>query len=383
MPYLSNLIQQPEARTRRVRRIGSEEEVRIRTGYNITTHFRFDQARLQRVDVAQNSERLAEIEYAPAATIWRINRGWRRGGGREGFFLDRASYDWVGQPDGRDQAEMDPSAPAPISAVMPFVRETRNLLLFRIDVKPDDQEQVLNSLLYAIKLGMQLEFQVESQELAAELIGEGDHRRLMFFEAAEGGIGVCEQILDGNGLARVAARALKICHFDENGEEIRDRCSAACYKCLLAYENQWVHHLLDRRVIRDHLMRLANSALSPKMVGRDRREHFEHLLRLVDPHSRLERDFLEYLFENRLKLPDRAHHRPCTAVYAEPDFYYDSTRACVFIDGSVHNRPDVRARDELARVQLEDRGYRVIRISKELRDGIVQWPQVFGSLSKL
>ena len=380
-PYLAQLIPQPEARTRRVRRIGSEEEVRVRTGYKITTHFRFDPTRLERVGVVQGSEQMAVIEYASAATIWRINRGWRRSDDRDGFFLDPLTYDWIGQPGGLDQQDLDPSAPAPVSGVMPFVRETRNLLLLGIDVESDDKEKVLQTLLYAIKLGIQLEFQVESRELASELIGEDDYRRLMFFEAAEGGIGVCEQILSGNGLARVAARALQICHFDENGEEATGEvCSAACYRCLLAYENQWVHHLLDRRVIREHLLRLADSALVPQVSDRDRRAHFEHLLRLVDSRSRLERNFLEYLFENHLKLPNRAHFRPCKDIYAEPDFYYESSHACIFVDGSVHERADVKERDQHVREQLEDRGFRVIAIGPNLRASIETWPQVFGSL---
>ena len=379
-PFLSNLILQPEARTRRVRRIGSEEEVRFRTGYDITTHFRFNKAGAERVTVEHRSGKLAEIQFASAAQIWRINRGWRRGGNRQGFFLDPSSYEWVGQPDERGNAEFDPSAPTPISSVMPFVRETRNLLLVRPEFESGVNEQVLNSLLYALKIGMQLEYQVESQELAAELIGKGDQRQMLFFEAAEGGVGLCEQLIDGNGLARVAARALAVCHFTANGKESGDGCSAACYRCLLTYENQWVHNILDRHVIREHLVRLAGSSLVPQAPGRDRSEHFNHLLGLADPHSRLEREFLQFLFDNQLRLPDRAQSRPCKDVYAQPDFFYESDHACVFIDGIAHDSKAAKERDKFVRAQLEDRGYRVIAIGSDLREAISLWPQIFGSL---
>jgi hypothetical protein len=81
---------------------------------------------------------------------------------------------------------------------MPFVRENRNLLLVRPESLPDDpreQERFLYSLLYALKQGIEHEFDVEPGEMAAELIGDGEHRHLMFFETAEGGVGAAERLL--------------------------------------------------------------------------------------------------------------------------------------------------------------------------------------------
>src|ERR1700757_655154 len=68
---------------------------------------------------------------------------------------------------------------------------------------------------YSLQRGMQLLFQVEQQEIALEQIGEHDNRRLLFWEAAEGGNGIWQRLIeDPNALAKVAEKALDICHFE-------------------------------------------------------------------------------------------------------------------------------------------------------------------------
>ena len=52
--------------------------------------------------------------------------------------------------------------------------------------------------------------QLEQQELSSELLGEGVRRRIMFWEAAEGGAGVLRRLAEEpDALARVARAALE------------------------------------------------------------------------------------------------------------------------------------------------------------------------------
>lgn len=102
---------------------------------------------------------------------------------------------------------------------------------------------------------------MEEQEIATELIGEGEHRHLMFWEAAEDGTGVWERLIEEPGaIAEMAKRALSICHYDpdnERGEKNeKESCIAVCYECLLSYTNQPRHRLIDWRLIRDFLYQL-------------------------------------------------------------------------------------------------------------------------------
>jgi len=56
---------------------------------------------------------------------------------------------------------------------------------------------------------------VEENEVAVELIGEGEQQRLLLWEGAEGGTGVWKRILgDPGAFADVAREALRVCHVD-------------------------------------------------------------------------------------------------------------------------------------------------------------------------
>ena len=220
----------------------------------------------------------------------------------------------------------------------------------------------------------------EERELAAELIGEGELRRLMFFESAEGGIGVCEQLLEPDGFARAAARALELCHFDADGQESSPGDStAACYDCLLAYENQPVHHLLDRRLVRDLLLRLSRARVTSGGIGESREEQYQRLRSTADPASSLEREFLDFLYEQELRLPDQAQYRPSDEVHVQPDFYYEATHTCVFIDGAVHDQPSVQEADRMAREALANRGFGVVEVRPPFETAVAQRPDVFGA----
>ena len=381
---LPQLLPQPPARTRARQRIRSDEEERLRTGYRVSTYFRYGAGTVDRAVASDDSGDVVAMEFAPAAQIWRVNHGWRQADSPEGFVLDAATQRWMRSPRIHDDDDAQPDARQPISQVKPFVRENRNLLLVSVadDGSADERGRVLVSLLHALKRGIQLAYQVEERELAAELIGEGDHRKLMLFEAAEGGIGVCEQLLERDGLARAAEQALVLCHYAEDSEQDEGECSAACYQCLLAYENQRDHHLLDRRVIRELLTRLARSQVRGNAGTENREAKYRRLEAVLDPASELERRFLDYLYEHDLRLPDRAQHRPCDDLHVQPDFYYDESRACIFVDGAAHNEPSVRAADHANREALANRGYRVIAVGSDIEAAVRKREDIFGPRSR-
>ena len=92
--YPQRLLEQPPVLTRSIERILSDEEERIRSGYNVTTHFHFDSPSKVKRAIAQKGETpLLEITYAPATQLWRINHGWRRSPDN-GFTIDAHSGRW-------------------------------------------------------------------------------------------------------------------------------------------------------------------------------------------------------------------------------------------------------------------------------------------------
>ena len=144
--------------------------------------------------------------------------------------------------------------------VIPYVADRRNSLIFNL--KKECAPAVIASLQAALKRAIEVKFQLESMELAAEPLPNKEERRsILFFEAAEGGAGVLRRLLEvPENLAQVAKVALEICHFDPStGEDLRrspgakEDCEAACYDCLMNYGNQMDHEILDRQLIRDIL----------------------------------------------------------------------------------------------------------------------------------
>jgi very-short-patch-repair endonuclease len=69
-------------------------------------------------------------------------------------------------------------------------------------------------------------------------------------------------------------------------------------------------------------------------------------------------------------------------VQLQPDFYYDESRACIFVDGAAHNEPSVRAADHANREALANRGYRVIAVGPDIDAAGREREDIFGPRSR-
>ncbi|HET7092290.1 MAG TPA: DUF1998 domain-containing protein, partial [Thermomicrobiales bacterium] len=375
--YFPNLFKLQNVSTKRIERITSDEEERQRQGYQLLTAFRFADAADGRLDVIPaafvtvDGDALAHAAYAPAATLWRINLGWvrRKDPNVDGFLLDMERATWASQkeeePDGAD-AGPDSTVAAPRrQRVVPFVEDTRNALLLTPDM-PIDRAAAFVSLQYALKRGIEARYQLEGNELAAELLPSGDvPTSILFYEASEGGAGVLTRLVDEPAaLAAVARAALEVCHFDpDTGEDRRhapdtlEDCEAACYNCLLDYTNQRQHPLLDRQLVKPLLLQLRQAAGERGQGGQSRETQRDRLLAMAE--SELERRFVRWLDDGGYRLPDRAQPQ-LTDYGARPDFFYDDPQACVYVDGPYHDFADRQARDAQVTSRLEDGGYEVV-----------------------
>ena len=387
--FPQRLLAQPMVRARSSERISSEEEERVRSGYHVTTHFNLTEGRSQRAVVrSTGGDRILDVLYAPSARLWRINHGWKRSE-HAGFVIDPRTGNWGNRNKGNDSEE-DPAVPDPLTGVKPYVQDFRNILLLKLCWN-DSSHDFQTTLLHAIKRAVQFVYQVEDQEIGAELIGQGEHRRMLFWEAAEGGIGVWERLVsETRAFTEVARKALQFCHFEDppggtNSDTTRtEACAVACYECLLTYSNQLEHRHIDRRLIRDYL-RLLASATTISAQAKNRDEEFQRLEGLVDPNSSLERKFLRFLCDNGLRLPDGAQNRPVPEVHVQPDFYYNRENrpgVCVFVDGPHHDAPEQQTQDSLVRNQLQDYGYRVIaiRYDRSFAEQVQEHSDVFGAM---
>lgn len=379
---LVTMLDMPNVRMLRRGRITADEEERRRRGYELETFFQFAPEasghRIQQADVMVKDTEVLRLTYAPAATVLRLNRGWR-GPGATGFLVDFESGEVLssGEQKGKRSGRRQGVEPKPVALA---VTSTQNLMLLRpVLVEWREDPTLMATLQYALKRGLEESFQLEENELAAERIGDGDHRSIMFYEVSEGGAGVLRRLVEEpNALAEVARRALEICHFDPDGNDLKPDCHAACYECLLSFSNQHEALLLNRHKLREALVELSESRTDLRVRGRSRKEHLAWLRSLTDSRSELERRFLTFLEKHGCRLPHDAQKR-ISEVPCIPDFFY-APNVCVFCDGSVHDEPAQAEQDRKLRSELIRRGYRVIiiRYDRDLSEQVKQYPEVFG-----
>jgi hypothetical protein len=375
-----NLLDMPNARTIRRERITCDEEERVRRGYDTSTHFRFagiagGRPRTVEATIGKDPEQpLMRVAYAPQATLYRVNHGWKRQAG--GFTVNLTN----------GEIKSAPSEPEDQPGLRLVVSDTENILLIYPPPEIQQDDRAVATLQFALQRGMEQQFQVEEAELASERVGSGDKRAILYWEAAEGGVGVLRRLVEEPNLfAAVAAAALDRLHFDAStGDDKNAQCIKACYDCVLSYSNQPDHRLLNRHLVRDILLDLIQSTTTRRHGGRDYEAHYVWLKNLTDSRSALERQFIDRLYKTRRDLPD-AGQKALADVNTIPDFYYTGSHACIYCDGSVHDDPAQTAKDDTIRRQLRDHGYRVIviRYDKDLEQQLAAYPDLFGTGKKI
>lgn len=363
---LHNLFRMQNVSTQRRARISSDEEERLRQGYELITGVRFDeQSSGVQTAVTKDStgNPLWRLAYGDTATIWRINLGWsrRKNKAEHGFWLDTERGYWQRNEIDPNDVEESPEAASKMR-VIPYVADSKNALL--LEPAALLEPEVMASFQAVLQKAIQAVYQLEDNELAVEPLPNRDTRTLiLLYEATEGGAGVLRQLLENpRALGEVAREALQICHFDpDTGEDkrqaphAREECEAACYDCLLSYYNQMEHRELDRHLLRDHLLALRDSLTTSSPVATSRSEHLRQLRNLTS--SELERDWLEMLEQHNLRLPDKAQHLIADAG-VRPDFFYDvnGVKVAIFVDGPHHDDAAQKATDAANDEKLWSRG---------------------------
>lgn len=392
---IDSLLRLQNVATKRRDRISSDEEERLRMGYELRTGLRFKEvgglAHYQVAEVSGSTSPSCNLTYGDAATIWRINLGWRRRAHRDqhGFVLDIEKGYWQRSdqlPDDEDPA--DPLG-ARTQRVVPYVEDRRNCLILEPDVQLDAGEMA--SLQAGLKKAIQTIYQLEDNELAAEpLPSVNDRKRILFFESAEGGAGVLRRVLEsGESLAVIAEEVLRLCHFDPaSGEDLRrapgatEDCEAACYDCLMSYSNQRDHELLDRKKIRDFLLDLKKGRVKASPGFKAFSAHLEALKTHCD--SQLEQSWLDYLAARGLRLPTTAQkfYDQCST---RPDFVYEKQHTAIYIDGPPHDFPDRQQRDREKTAAMEDLGITVLRFHHEAQwdETLAAHPHIFGVIREV
>jgi hypothetical protein len=376
--------------TKPVERISANDEERQRQGFDIITTYRFlpgtgGAPDKQVAKVTLGDETVANLTYSPAASLWRINRGWKRRKDKKqlGFYINPLTGLWSkqdeaegsSQGDDQESAEDTASAKTASQRIVPFVEDHRNILILTPDMM---HQAAMATIQAAIKRGIEQTFQIESSELVVEGLPTPQERRsLLLYEAAEGGAGVLNRLAtDRTQLAQVARLALSVMHYEMpegsfTKDDLKDtagaqagekalHCEAGCYQCLLSYYNQPDHEIIDRRnaAALSFLVSLANGTVEPF--------HLE-VPGQKNPTDGSPDSITQWLAEiTRLGLrqPDKLA-LPINGDEATADAAYQAARVLIFLS------PPTAATIAYA----QDRGYTVIVFPPDM----MSWPAIFSS----
>jgi superfamily II DNA or RNA helicase len=347
--HLHHLMEMAESRAEEVDRISCEEEERVSRGYEIKTYFSVDGGNLdcvRKAVIRSNESTLLNLRYIPAARLVHVNDQWRSQR-TQGFPMGLVSGDWRSSMPGKG---------ANVREQFELVKLWTSNVADALYVEPIPalglQSEGVITLQHALKRAIERVFQVEPNEIGAVAVGDPDAPNILLYEAAEGSLGILSQFVDSVEIFHnVIEQAIDLCRYDDESYK-----GPASYDDLLSYYNQRDHKIIDRHLIKDALEKLRIGTIerqeNPKFKSYE--DHYQAMLRALDPSSSTERKFLEYLYEHSLRLPDAAQKR-VEGLYVQPDFYYES-RIWVFCDGTPHDEPAVREDDEVKRQAIIARG---------------------------
>ncbi|MEX0684367.1 MAG: DEAD/DEAH box helicase [Balneolales bacterium] len=366
--FHSELLAMSESHAEHRERITCEEEERVRQGYNIETYFSVqDLSQVKKATLTVDNEPYLRLQFAPAADLVYINKGWRRNA-EEGFPLGLTSGQWKRSASQESTEE--------VKLVKLFTNNVEDALYIEPVSSLALEKDGIITLKYALKRAIERIFQVEPSEIGVETMGENESPNILIYEAAEGSLGILSQLVtDPSKFKEVIDMAEQVCRFeDEPDESIK-----ATYDDLLDFYNQREHLLIDRFLIKDSLQKLkyCHLEVQSNSIYKSYDHQYKCLVEEFDTNSSTEKKFLDYLYKNNIRLPDTAQEI-IDGVYTKPDFTY-KPNYIVFCDGTPHDDPDIKKNDRNIRESLKQAGYEVVvyYYRDSLDDLVKKWPEIF------
>jgi superfamily II DNA/RNA helicase len=350
-------------------KITCQEEERSRKFYQLKTFFSSDDTRAMSMCELKtsNGTHLANIRYIPSCRLTYILES-KNDNNANGFAFDTKTGDWVSTDRMAvytQRQQQHPEEPSNIKYVKLFTETTANAIYIQpLEALSLGDKGAVRTFLYAFKQAIEDVFQIEGSEIGADVMGEEKVPNVLIYENAEGSLGILGRLVsEPASYHAVVKRAYEICYGKSTplSDEERAKLIPADYTNLLNYYNQPFHQLIDVRKIYNTLCIMLSADIEMRTAGQHQSydKQYEALEEARDHNSSTEYEFLKFLYEHKLRLPDKAQPMFPEQYYVQPDFMYGD-RIVVFCDGTPHDRPEVQADDQNKREVLEDAGYVVI-----------------------
>lgn len=360
-----NAIEFPDMYASKRQRITSDEEERLRLGYDIVLYYQTGEP-LEIYQVKSGGNAF-DMSYEHNGSIIKVNRGVRKTDQDiedSGFTLCSACYQWLSGKNvdkhvDEERCPRNATEEDIVSGLYLYKEGRHDVVTLDIplpeDIQAGEEESFYRSIKEAILQGIQISLNVEESEvsaLVAEDREEPGRFKIAIYEKAEGGIGVVKALTDPNRFKDILNQAKIILH---EGEE--KACAKACYECLLSYYNQQEHVHMNRNLALTFLRDFDKPDIQ-RVYSEDR---LEQLMESCD--SDFEKDVLMKIVKLGLPLPDESQKTlyDKEVPVVKPDFFYNPNVA-IFVDGAPHRMEHISRADETKREKLKALGYTVVSI---------------------
>lgn len=378
--YRTTLIELSESEGVPQERISCIEEERNSSGYEIKEYFRYPQgiSSTKNAVIQSGGVSLMNMIYGQSTELIKIN--WKANRTpSEGFAIDKRNGKWLTKKD-LEKTETHENK----KDVLIFVRDTSDTLFIQPLSSLSLTPEQVTSLSYAIKRGIERLFQVEENEIGVRVMGTNEKPNILIYEASEGSLGILSQLIqEPVRMKELFTESYRCMHYDPITKEETDMGKSlpkASYQDLLSYYNQRDHDILDRREIKEVLEILMDCDFSPMQGGNDYETQYKYLLDNYDRNSATEKPLIEYLYSNKLSLPDKAQVN-LAEFYISADFVYNTPDGpvLIFCDGSVHDEEDQKKEDNHKRGLLKEAGYDIVvwHYSEKIEDLIIRKKEIF------
>ena len=348
-------------------KITCQEEERLRNSYKLDTYFASDNPKTIRTcELKNGNDHLANIRYIPSCRITYFLSSTNDEYGNCFPFNERTG-EWLSQEKTKGlqkAAEQDPTKGEDLRFVKLFTEVICNAIYIQpLAALLLKESADVRTFLYAFKQAIEEVFQIESSELGAEVMGDSKAPNILVYENAQGSLGVLERIVKETDVyGQIVERAYDICFSQPQytDEELKEE-TPADYSNLLNYYNQPYHYQIDKRRIYHTLQLMKRAGIELKDAGQQEsyEQQYARLEASRDHNSSTEYKFLKYLYDHKLRLPDKSQPTFENEYYVQPDFIYGDG-IVIFCDGTPHDKPEVIEDDRNKREALEDAGYVVV-----------------------
>ncbi|WP_316967278.1 DEAD/DEAH box helicase [Candidatus Methanocrinis natronophilus] len=391
-------IEMPDQFAIRRQGITSDEEERMRLGYDVNQHYHRG-GKVKRWEASDGSGQILTLCYEHNGKILTVNMGTRKAekdDQENGFTLCNACNRWI-FGDENVRKHIDPQAKDKrcwrngtkddiTERVVLFTESSHDVITIDCDlpeeIDPEWSEAFYATLSQSIIQGLQIKMNLDVGEVGTFLMPNPENEgtfSIVLYEGAEGGAGFLRSLQDAGELHEVAHLAREILHeFDPE----ESQCERACYGCICNYYNQPIHEILDRTIVLPTLARLESSELTESQPGSDGGGDggYEELMDRCE--SDLERRVLSAIRAQRLPLPTGAQKTLYQGdePVAEADFYYENEGIVVLVDGPDHDKDYVAGSDREKRERLDGMGYRIFvyRYDEDLDESMARLARMMG-----